>query len=69
MQDNKVYLQSVINQKKMENYYSEQNPYVQVTGRKNKYANNKPDQNNLSQLINQIKQKKKNIVSDILKEV
>jgi hypothetical protein len=48
MQDNKVYLQSVINQKKMENYYSEQNPYVQVTGRKNKYANNKPDQNNLS---------------------
>lgn len=69
MQDNKVYLQSVINQKKMENYYSEQNPYVQVTGHKNKYANNKPDQNNLSQLINQIKQKKKNIVGDILKEV
>ena len=69
MKDNKVYLQTVITQKKMENYYSEQNPYVLVTGRKNNYANNKPDQNNLSQLINQIKQKKKNIVGDILKEV
>ncbi len=55
MQDNKVYLQSVLTQKKMENYYSEQNPYAQLTNRnsyKNKFIKNNLEQNNLSLLIN-----------------